>query len=264
MLVVVVAVWQLRDPTPDGFVGRVHLDLHTLCNGFRPVLVAQVPQGHFCDAGRVEHGQRIALALLAESHVGKEHVPESLIDDASIHQLHRDDAHALLIDLSVLAREAARRSPAYVCVVGPDADIQEYAAIDEERSVEGYVVEMRAAGVGIVDGEHVTGVNVVSELVLRGVQPECHCEDVAREVLGHGGKLAPGGKQSAGEVAAFVQNRCIGRPDERHPHLQHGRDEPASHYLQRYRVYVSHATDLPYPGHGPHLRGCASGHCYQE
>ena len=88
--------------------------------------------------------------LFGDAHVGEQQVERRLVDAPAFQDLERRDADAFLIDLGRLARHAAGHHAADVGPVGAHGREEDQPAVPEHRIDDRHVVEVRAAGIGIV------------------------------------------------------------------------------------------------------------------
>ena len=98
-----------------------------------------------------------------------------------------------------------------------------------------HVVQVRAAGVGVVVQEDVARVDVVAELLAHRAHRPADGHDVQRVVLalGHRHDLGLAVHEDAGEVLALVEDRRVRGAHERDAHLAHDRDEGLAQDLER-------------------------------
>ena len=70
------------------------------------------------------------------------------------------EQYTLLIDMGGIRRHRARRDPANIGVVGTGRGVENHLAlVIEDRQDDGHIGQMRAAIVGIIEREHITGLH---------------------------------------------------------------------------------------------------------
>ncbi len=158
---------------------------------------------------------------------------------AAVHDPDGRDADAFLEDLGGVAGEAARAHAAHVAPVRAHHREDEEPPVREERIDHGHVVEVGAAGVGVVVQEDVARVDVVAELLLHRLHRPADRHDVERVVLalGHRDELGVAVHEHAGEVLALVEDRGVGGAHQGDAHLAHDRGEGLAQDLQGDRVH---------------------------
>ena len=181
---------------------------------------------------RADHGLEVALALAHAAHVGEDQVQRGVVRASAIDDADGRDPHALLEDLRRPAGQAARAHAADVAPVRAhhreDEELVRAAgARGEERGDHRHVVQVRAAGVGVVVQEDVARVDVVAELLADRAHRPADGHDVQRVVLalGHGHDLGVAVHEDAGEVLALVEDGRVRGAHEGDAHLAHDRDE---------------------------------------
>ena len=238
-LVGVLAVGQGADRAPHAQLGAVH-QLHHRGPDHRGAVARGEglhPLGRL--AAGADHGVEVALALARPAHVVEDEIERGLVGHAAVHDADGRDADAFLEDLGGVAGEAARAHAAHVAPVRAHHREDEEPPVREERIDHGHVVQVGAAGIGVVVQEDVARVDVVAELLLHRLHRPADRHDVERVVLalGHRDELGVAVHEHAGEVLALVEDRGVGGAHQGHAHLAHDRGEGLAQDLQRDRVH---------------------------
>jgi hypothetical protein len=186
-------------------------------------------------AARAEHRLVVAAALARAPHVAEDQIQHGLVRPAALDDLDRRDAHAFLEDLGRAPREAARAHPAHVAPVRPHDREDEEIIVCPQWIDHRHVVEVRAAGIGLVVQEDVARVDVVPKLCAHRLHRPADRHDVQRMVLplGHRDDLRLAIHEDARKVLALVEDRRVRGAHQRHAHLAHDRDEGLAQHLER-------------------------------
>ena len=159
-------------------------------------------------------------------------------ETALLHQLEVVDIDALLHDGAGARRHGARRDAADICVVAARGDPEQdlFTPILEDRRAHGDVGQVRAAVVGRVQREHVTG----PDLSLVGADDRRHGAVHGTQMNGNvgcvGHQRAVGVEQRAGEVEPLLDVDRCGGVLQRHAHLLGNGHEEVVEYLQQDRI----------------------------
>ena len=184
-------------------------------------------------ASGAEHGVEVTEALGPAPHVVEHQIDERLVHPAAVGELGRRDPDAFLIDLVDPARQRARSHAADVVPVTPRGGEHGNFALEEHRVEQQYVVEVRAAGVGVVVQEQIALVDVAGERLDHLAGRVRHGEDMDRVVgqaLRHLAAVAR--HQGTGEIVALVDDRRVGRMDDVGAHLVDHGDQRFANQLE--------------------------------
>ena len=159
-----------------------------------------------CDVDRPDLRVQVAQEVLGVAHVGREHLEEVAARLPTIVDAQGRDAQALVVDFAGGRVVAPVGRAADIAVVRPVDGVEEQLAVVEDGSNDGYVRQVAAAEVGVIEGEEVTRRNVVAEVV-------AHCRarygqraDVHGDTFALRDELAVGVQDRGREVAAGVEN----------------------------------------------------------
>ncbi len=142
--------------------------------------------------------------------------------------------HPLLIDGGGERRHRARLHPAHVGMVAARRDVEGWLAFlaQEDRHHDGDVRQVGAAGIRVVEGEGVAGMQLRMP-VADGPHAGPHRAQVHRHVRGVGHQPALDVEQRAGEIQPLLDVHRPRRPLQRRPHgLGHAHEAPVEQ-LQR-------------------------------
>ena len=188
-------------------------------------------------AGGAHHGVEVADALRPGAHVVEHELQERLVHLAAVADPGRRDADPLLDHLVHPARQTARRHPADIAPVSAHGREHRRLPFVEDGVQHEDVVEMGAAGVGIVVEEDVAFVDVPRERLRHHAGRVRNGEDVDRVVVERLRDLAAvRGHQTAGEVVALVEDGRVRGVDHVRPHLVDHRDERLADQLELHQV----------------------------
>ena len=165
---------------------------------------------------------KVAEALVRYAHVGQQKLERCLIDLASLENLQWWDANALLIDLRCLARHAARHHAADIGPVRAHGGKEDEASVTEDRIDDGDVIEVGAAGVGIVEENDVAFLERCAELRHGGAHRPRHRHDMRADIFRLGDDLAVRRKQATGEILGVIDGDRARRAADRGAHFPHG------------------------------------------
>ena len=219
--------------------GELDVVLHLLAagdDGVLAVLLDQPEDFALGDTGGLGLRVHVADDRFGIARVGGDHLGEVVAPLAGIDQPRRRDADALAEHLLGEHVEGARRRAADIGPVAVGLGEGDDLVAHEHRADDAHVVEMGAAGVGIVGHEHVARPHVVLEGVDNRLAGVVQRADVDRDVhvaLGDG--IAVGVVQGGGEVAV-VDDEGIAGPEDLLRHLVDGRDEGVLQDLEGDRI----------------------------
>ena len=160
----------------------------------------------------------------------------SLVRTSRVHELLVREAETLLVDVGRVRAPAAGRLAADVGPVrGRDRERHELVVV-EYGHVDRRVGDVRSGEVRIVRDEHVALCEVPAPLLDAGLDGVRHRAEEDRD----SGRLRPeqalGRYEPEAEVLHLVEQRVVGRSDERLVHLEGGRRQPVPNDLGGYDV----------------------------
>ena len=180
-----------------------------------------------------EHGVEVAPPLVRDSHVVEQQGEPGFVHPPPIADAGRHDAQPLLVDLLHPSGQAARRHAPDVSPVAAGGGEHREAPVVEHGVEHQHVVEVRAAGVGVVVKEDVALVDVGAERAHHLGGRVRHREVVDRVVVDALGDEPPvAGHQRAREVVPFVDDRRVRRMDDVRAHLVDDRDQGFANQLE--------------------------------
>ena len=177
-------------------------------------------------ARRAQHGVEVPAALAGDAHVLEEEGEPSVVHPPAIADPGGHDAKPLLVDLPDAAREAARGHAPDVPPVAAGRGEHREPPFVEHRVEHQHVVEVGAAGVGVVVEEDVALVDVPAERahhLRRRVRDREVVDGVVVPPLRD--EAAVGRDERAREVVALVDDRRVRRVDDVRAHLVDHRDQ---------------------------------------
>ena len=218
----------------------VHVEVHRL----RTVAFEQRRQPpHPGVVGR-ELSPEVARRLALGPNLGN-HQPEDVVHDLSrLHQLHRRDDHPFLVDFPESAH--TRRGPtADVHVVGQIGEIAVNLALVVERRDHHDVVQVSAAGIGVVGHQVIPRAEVLNPVLQHRL---AHRSDHRAEVVGLAEGLGDGAKipieEAAREITAGLNVGGVGATPQRRRHLLRGLEQAVPDDLELDRIDL-HGIGLP-------------------
>ena len=233
----------------------------------RSELVDQRLEPALAHPGRADHRRHVAPEIPGMTHVEHDHLVHVVAQSAPVVEPQRRDAQALLPDLG---REGV------VGAVGGAADVALVRAVDrperepvavEHRNEGRQVRDVVASPIGIVQQEHVAGMDVIAEVVADRLRRPRQGADVDGDVLGLGDEAPVGVADAGGEVAARVEDLRVRGAQHRLAHLLYDGAEPVLDH--RYGNRVDHSASQPrgrssasaLPAHGPMRSSRSASEC---
>ena len=236
VLVVAGPVRHGGDAGPHARLGTVEIEADGLQQRVDAIAGADLVDALLRDAAGGEARLEVAEPLVGNAHVGEQEVERGLVHPPAFQDLERRDADALLVDLGRLAGHAAGHHAADVGPVGAHRRKEDQPAIAKDRIDDGHVVEMSAAGIGIVHENDVTRGERGAHLLHRRAHRPRHRHHVRADVLRLGDDLAVRREQPAGEVLGVVDGDRASGAAYRGAHLAHGGDQRLGQDFQRDRI----------------------------
>ena len=176
--------------------------------------------------------------------VGGKQRKDGFVRPASPVQLEPGDSQSLLEDLRIIASGASGQTPSQVCVMS-SADRKCHPTIFPEDGADykdvGYV---HAAVEGVVENEHIPGIDFVSVFFQEGPHGKRDRGDVMRECDALGNHLPLPVTQGGGKVQAIPNNGGTGRAVKAERHLVRSRCQSMSHDGQGDRIGFGHRVTL--------------------
>ena len=180
-----------------------------------------------------EHGVEVPATLAGDAHVVEEEGEPGLVHPPAIADPGRHDAKSLLVDLLHAPGEAPRGHAPDIAPVAAGRGEHREPPVVEHREEHQHVVEMGAAGVGVVVNEDVAVMDVGAEHPHHFRRRVRHRE-VVDGVVVHPLRDQPpvGGDERAREVVPFVDDRRVRRMDDVRAHLVDDRDQGFANQLE--------------------------------
>ena len=242
-IVVVDVVLGLPDPIGqrrDALAGEaLDVVLHLAERGLHRLLAVLVDQPQdlaLADPRRLGLGLQVADDVAGRAGVRRDHAHDVAEVAAPVPDPDRRDPQPLA---EVVARGDVERAGDAAAHVGPMAArlrVGDHLVADEDRPDDARVVEVRAARVGVVDQEHVAGMDVARELLDHGLRRVVQRADVDGDVLiALHDRVAARIAQRRGEVARIDDEGVAGAQDLL-AHLVDRVDERVLQHLEGDRV----------------------------
>jgi hypothetical protein len=182
------------------------------------------------------HRVHVAGGRVREADVRADRVDDRALLHASGDQLLRSQAQALLEDRDRVHRPAGVLG-ADVDPVRPARGEADQGLVDEDRAEDGDVVEVRAAEVAVVEDPDVARLpHLAAEPLLGGERAGLQVAQEDRQARRLAEHLVVGVEQGDDTVPALVDDRGVGRPDERGVHVVGGRVQRVPDDLDGHRV----------------------------
>ena len=161
---------------------------------------------------------QVAQEVFGVANVGGEHLQQVAARLPAVVDAQWRDAQALVVDFAGRGVVAAVGGAAYVAVVRAVDRVEEQLALMEDGPDDGYVRQVAAAEIGVVEGEEVARRDVVAEVVAHRRARDGQGAYVHGDALALRDELAVGVQNGGREVAAGVED--LGHGGAQH-HLHH-------------------------------------------
>ena len=216
--------------THEGF-GAIRQRTEGFSDGGVAILVEQAVQPTFAQRQGAKLALQVTPVRQRQARVGGQDVGDVGVHAAGGTQPDGRDAHAFLEAFGGLRVVAAGHVAADVEPVACRGDPAEQRAVAEERLHEAEIVEVGAAGIGVVEQEDVAGLGaaVACHLGDDGAHRESHGADEDRQARGALDERVAGGGvvQAVTGVAGFGDDRVERGAIQRRVHLVGDLGEPA-------------------------------------
>src|SRR3954449_902457 len=173
---------------------------------------------------RAEHRGKVAAEFAGVADVERQQIKQIVTQLAGIVESDRRDTQPLLPDLGGRRIIATMGAAADIALVRAHDGPEQTLAIGEYRDEYRHIGQMTAAMIGVVEQDHVAGLDVLEALLDRNRRPR-QCADMDRQMIGLCDQAGVGVADRQRKISAGIEDLRIGGAKHGFAHLFHNRTE---------------------------------------
>src|SRR3954462_7761405 len=173
---------------------------------------------------RAEHRGKVATKFAGVADVERQQVEQIVTQLAGIVEFDRRDTQPLLPDLGGRRIIATMGAAPDIALVRAHDGPEQTLAISEYRHEYRHIGQMTTAMIGVVEQDHIAGLDVLEPLLDRDRRP-WQCADMDRQMIGLRDQARIGVADRQRKIAAGIEDLRIGGAKHGFAHLFHNRTE---------------------------------------